>query len=143
MVLPPLEASSSGVFGTGNLTFVATGTTAAKLVLTDVLVGEVWMCTGQSNMGITLAGLGAGPTGAEPLTSWSGDITHGAAEIANSSAFPLVRVVVQADSGLAAPTEHASTGDGWRLPAPDREFGRFSAVPSPLTNYRDHVSVPF
>ena len=78
-------------------------------------------------MGITLSGLGAGPTGSEPLTSWSGDVSDGAAEIANSSAYPLVRVVTQADSALAAPTEHASTGAGWRIPSP-ANMGAFSAV---------------
>lgn len=78
-------------------------------------------------MGITLSGLGAGPTGSEPLTSWSGDVSYGAAEIANSSAYPLVRVVVQADISLTAPTEHAVTGEGWRLPSPTNMPG-FSAV---------------
>ena len=126
MALPPLEVNPSGVFGTGNLTLVG-GTPPTKVVLTDVLVGEVWMCTGQSNMGITLSGLGAGPTGSEPVTSWSGDVSDGAAEIANSTSYPLVRVVVQADSALAAPTEHANTGAGWRVPSP-ANMGPFSAV---------------
>ena len=26
--------------------------------LTDILIGEVWLCTGQSNMGVTLSGVG-------------------------------------------------------------------------------------
>ena len=50
MPLPPL-AVGPAVFGTGNLTLsavVAKGAPTTRVVLTDVLVGEVWMCTGQS-----------------------------------------------------------------------------------------------
>ena len=49
MPLPPLDAGPA-VFGTGNLTLsavVAKGTPTTRVVISDVLVGEVWMCTGR------------------------------------------------------------------------------------------------
>jgi sialate O-acetylesterase len=48
--LKPLKASSEG------RELVVTGSkTAAPITLADVLVGEVWLCSGQSNMDFTLA----------------------------------------------------------------------------------------
>lgn len=46
--LDPLDAS----FEPGTLTIAGT----SKQVIKDVLVGEVWMCSGQSNMGMTVSG---------------------------------------------------------------------------------------
>src|SRR5580765_6952167 len=49
------------------LTISGTG----KKEIQDVLVGEVWMCSGQSNMGFTLAG------------DWNGDIEAAASKLPN------------------------------------------------------------
>ena len=49
------------------LTISGTG----KKEIQDVLVGEVWMCSGQSNMGFTLAG------------DWNGDIDAAASGLPN------------------------------------------------------------
>jgi sialate O-acetylesterase len=46
--LDPLDASAEPA------TIVIEG--SSRLEITDVLVGEVWMCSGQSNMGMTLSG---------------------------------------------------------------------------------------
>lgn len=46
--LPPMPASSLG----GNLTLFGGG---ARTVIRDVLVGRVWLCSGQSNMDFSLA----------------------------------------------------------------------------------------
>lgn len=47
MILDPVQAG-----GPYNLTAVQKG---SKLVLTDVLFGDVWLCGGQSNMAFTLS----------------------------------------------------------------------------------------
>jgi hypothetical protein len=94
--LPPTKASAAPT----NLTIaVVGGKPEDKVVLADVMFGEVWLCTGQSNMGVTLAGVGKGPhnpfvgQGGHALVSWSGEISDGQAEIANASAYPLIRAV--------------------------------------------------
>ena len=96
--LPPQPAGRA--FGSGNLTITgalsSSSPSSLAVVLSDVLFGEVWMCTGQSNMGISLGGVGAGPTGnLSALHSWSGDISDGAAEVASAGNYPLIRVAVQ------------------------------------------------
>lgn len=50
--LPPLEAGT-----TGELSFVGETTFTAK----DVLVGDVWLCSGQSNMGLSIKRSENGP----------------------------------------------------------------------------------
>ena len=57
-------------------------------------------------------------------------MSDGQAEIANASAYPLIRVVQQAMVSRPpplGPSEHASVGAGWYQPAPDN-MGDFSAV---------------
>jgi sialate O-acetylesterase len=51
LVLPAKEASSQGSSAT-----ITSGD--GKIVLNDVLVGDVWLCSGQSNMELTLNGCG-------------------------------------------------------------------------------------
>ena len=41
------------------------------------------------------------------LVSWDGSVSDGPAEIANASAYPLLRLAVQASRSLHEPTEHA------------------------------------
>ncbi|HEY5914540.1 MAG TPA: sialate O-acetylesterase [Verrucomicrobiae bacterium] len=50
-------------------TLIIRGTTTREVQ--DVLVGEVWMCSGQSNMGFTLAG------------DWNGDLEAAASKLSN------------------------------------------------------------
>ena len=128
VTLPPQKAGPA--FGTGEITLETTFANASKnikVVLTDMSYGEVWMCTGQSNMGLPLSAIGSGPSGGDPLTSWSGDVSYGAAEIANASAYPNIRVVQQQMVSIPDPTDHAQTSGGWFKPAPTN-MGGFSAV---------------
>ena len=79
-------------------------------------------------MGIALSQVGKGPkSNLTTLTSWSGDVSDGKAEIANAGSFPLLRVAQQASVSLATPTEHANIGQGWRIPSAEN-IGGFSAV---------------
>lgn len=127
MELSPQPAGLA--FGDGNLT-MSTADGKNALVLSDVLFGEVWLCTGQSNMAVSLSDVGAGPHASLPLQSWSGEVTDGRAEIANASAYPLLRLATQAMVSLPdGPTEHAKLGlsGSWFVPAPATVRG-FSAV---------------
>ena len=63
MKLDPLPANDKPQ------TLTITG--SEKKEIQDVLVGEVWMCSGQSNMGFTLAG------------DWKGDIEAAASKLPN------------------------------------------------------------
>jgi sialate O-acetylesterase len=140
MVLAPQPAGAA--FGSGKLTFTSDAT---RTVLTDVSFGEVWMCTGQSNMGISLSGVCTGPSGdctpGHTLVSLDGSVSDGPAEIANASAYPLLRLAVQASISLHEPTPHAQlaaapsdstppmpeTPATWFQPSPEK-VGTFSAV---------------
>jgi len=73
ITLPPMPPSSVG----GNLTLRGGG---AEIAIRDVLVGKVWLCSGQSNMDFPLAGAvggkdeaaAAGGFRAIRLCNWSG-----------------------------------------------------------------------
>ena len=78
MVLAPQPAGPA--FGSGNLSFIGEAA-ADRIDLTDILVGEVWMCTGQSNMGVSLSGVCTGASGdcapGHALASWDGSVSDG------------------------------------------------------------------
>ena len=57
----------------------------------------------------------------------SGDLTSGAAEIANASAYPDVRVVQQQTVSLSSATVHAATSGWGRAGGPDVNMAGFSA----------------
>ena len=99
------------------------------------------MCTGQSNMGISLSGVYSRRGRGAALVSWDGSVSDGHAEIANASAFPLLRLAVQASVSLHEPTLHAQLAAApsdaippkpaspatWFRPSP-ANVGPFSAV---------------
>ncbi len=99
-VLDPLTTSSVGA----ELTVSGRNI----LVLRDVVVGEVWLCSGQSNM-------------AWPVQR----AANSRAEIA-AAQFPLVRQIEIAHTVAAQPAETVRTS-GW-LPATSEHVGSFSAV---------------
>ena len=79
----------------------------SNLVLRDVVVGEVWLCSGQSNMG------------------WSVDRSDNAAAEIAAAQFPLLRHFSVA---LTVAAEPADTVEGaWQKCSPDT-VGAFSAV---------------
>jgi sialate O-acetylesterase len=86
-------------------TLTITGT--EKREMSDVLVGEVWMCSGQSNMGFTLAG------------DWNGDIEALASKLPN---LRLIRVPQVGTQELQTDFKGA-----WKASTPESASG-FSAV---------------
>ena len=111
------------------------------ITLTDVLFGEVWLCTGQSNMALPLQGVGAGSRGHEPATSWSGDVTDGSAEVAEAGKYAAtIRIVQQRASSpclvcipfqdrkrCTCSSPQKNTSAVWLRPNP-QSVGTFSAV---------------
>ena len=138
LFLPPTSAASVG----GKPFNLTVSSGASRITLTDLHWGEVWLCTGQSNMALPLSGVGAGPAGRLPAMAWSGDVTDGQAEIRNASQHPLVRIVTQgaaSDCIRCAPylerqrcscdeaQNVTSSSSGWRVPSPSN-LGSFSAT---------------
>ena len=91
LLLPPQPAGPA--FGTG--TIIVSSNHGGSATLVDVLFGETWLCTGQSNMGLPLGGIGAGDSGHEKLVSWSGAVSWGEQELNKTDHYPLVRVTTQ------------------------------------------------
>lgn len=88
-------------------------TDGKKLTLTDVMVGEVWICSGQSNMEM-------------PLASW-GFIHNYEAEIADAN-HPDIRLLhVEHVTATQPQTDVAVRADGWQVCAPQSVAG-FSAT---------------
>ena len=88
------------------------------LTVRDIVVGEVWLCSGQSNMEFTVE--------ARPGT-WQtrSRVQNASAEIAAAN-FPLIRHVRIEQTGSATPVETVKT-DGWQ-PATPQTVGAFTAV---------------
>jgi len=97
--LPAMEASSE------NRSMTITGKN--KLVLENILVGEVWVCSGQSNMGWSVN------------LTWNADL-----EIATAK-YPLIRHITNPNPGSQEPQK---TFNGqWDICSPDN-IGNFTAV---------------
>ncbi len=108
--LDALPASAQGV----ELTVIGKNT----LTIHDLVVGEVWLCSGQSNMEFTIE--------ARPGT-WQARsrVTDAASEIAAAN-FPLIRHVRIEQRVAEAPAETVTTG-GWQAASP-QTAGGFTAV---------------
>ena len=104
--LPALAASKTG----RTLTATSGGATATA---SDVLVGEVWLCTGQSNISSTFASFNARNFGGDEAVAEAKTLQH----------------VRSATFGGTSSTPQETTSVGWRLPGADGENVRaWSAV---------------
>jgi sialate O-acetylesterase len=99
-LLDPLPASSTGA----DLVIAGRNT----LTVRDVLVGEVWLCSGQSNM------------------EWPVSRSDRAAEEITAASFPLIRHVKVDRVTAALPADSARTS-GWQRALPET-VGAFSAI---------------
>ena len=88
--------------------------TAEPIVLNDVLVGEVWLCSGQSNMVHTVS---------TSVYKWAGVINE-AQEIAAAS-YPLIRMFTGEAAKAYEP--QARVGGEWRVCSPET-VPAFSAI---------------
>lgn len=107
VVLGPLAASADG------RTLVVTGSdTGAPIELDDVLVGEVWLCSGQSNMDFTVA--------RTPKYYFAG-VDHEAEEVAAAN-HPLIRMFTGEWTKADAPQPRVA--GTWKICTPEnvREF---------------------
>ncbi|XP_026143438.1 sialate O-acetylesterase isoform X2 [Carassius auratus] len=109
--LKPVEASGRPY----NLT-ASQNITNSSITLTDVLFGDIWLCSGQSNMAFTV-----------------GQVNNATEELALASEFPNVRIfqaaLVQSGEELI---DLAGVEVPWSLPTPEllggKKFSHFSAV---------------
>ena len=80
-----------------------------QIIIHDVLVGEVWLASGQSNMGFSLKG------------------ASGGAQVISEADFPLLRIVKVLETAAAAPAADAIYSIPWSVSSPQSVPG-FSAV---------------
>jgi sialate O-acetylesterase len=99
--LAPLKASSTPV------ELIVAGKNTLRL--TDVLVGDVWLCSGQSNM------------------EWPVAKSMNADEEIAAANFPLIRQLKLKRTVAAAPADTVENDGGWRLCTPETA-GAFTAV---------------
>jgi sialate O-acetylesterase len=104
--LGPFEASSDGA------DMVVAG--RSTVTLHDVVVGEVWLCSGQSNMEFTVDDGG-----------FTYHVDHPDAELSTAH-YPLIRQLKVKQTVSASPAQEVATG-GWELASPET-VGRFTAV---------------
>lgn len=110
VLLDALPANPQGT----DLTVVGKNT----LTLHDLVVGEVWLCSGQSNMEYTVEARAG---------TWQANsrVVNAATEIAAAN-FPLIRHVRIAQQVSESPTDTVQTS-GWQLTTP-QTVGGFTAV---------------
>ncbi len=113
LVLPPLAAGGP---------FELTVSASNKFTLKDILVGEVWLCSGQSNMALPLS-----------------EATNAEAEIAAAD-HPLVRVFRVNGNAADAPQKY--NGGAWKISTP-AVAGEFSAVAYFFArDLQKHLNIP-
>ena len=84
-----------------------------ELVLEDLLIGDVWLCSGQSNMEQSMS-----------------NIMNATEEIEASASFPTIRftVVQNAVSAIADPDAEVELAQEWAGPGDKEKLGGMSAV---------------
>jgi sialate O-acetylesterase len=96
----------------GPCVLIITGS-GKSLTLTNVLIGDVWVCSGQSNMGMTMAGTGRG-------------ILDGERAIAAAN-YPNIRLFTVMPTIATAPKEDLAKHSAW-MPCTPQSVKDFSAV---------------
>lgn len=109
-LLEPLAADPVGT------ALVVTGKNT--VTLSDILIGEVWLCSGQSNMEFTVE--------ARPGTWQANSRVNHAAEEISASNFPLIRHVRIEQTVATTPADSVKTS-GWDVASPGT-VGAFTAV---------------
>jgi sialate O-acetylesterase len=108
-------ATSLGPFVTGG-PYDMTISGRNQVTVHDILLGDVWLASGQSNMEMPLKG------GAE----WDGGIRNQDREVA-SARLPEIRTFLAEQKIAFSPQPDIATKDGWRAVTP-QSVGSFSAV---------------
>jgi sialate O-acetylesterase len=86
-----------------------------RLMIHDILLGDVWLASGQSNMDFPL----------DPGNEWRGGVPNAAREIANAN-YPKMRLFI-ADKAVADTPQLDVESRGWHAVTP-QSVGDFSAV---------------
>lgn len=87
-----------------------------ELVLSDILCGEVWLCSGQSNMEM-------------PVRGWGHDfINNSAREVADADKYPMIRLLQVKMSGKQPqPVDDTEFNKVWEV-CSSKTIGNFSAI---------------
>lgn len=86
----------------------------SNILLENILFGEVWLCSGQSNM-------------QQPLNGYTGQPTFGALEAISSSKNPNLRLFTVDRIGSKTPLEDVEKYTGWQAASPET-VKDFSAI---------------
>lgn len=131
-LLPPTPASFTPV----NITATVVGTTRdpKTITLANVLFGDVWVCSGQSNMEYPIAGTDANCWNATNINCTVVDsqcrygcVNSSAAEVAGLAAYNnSIRVTIAQSGAMHTPRPDFAGPNPWHLP-PDTS-GHFSAA---------------
>jgi sialate O-acetylesterase len=116
----PVKADTAGNWKTKVTTpvyggpYTITFNDGSITTLKDILIGEVWVCSGQSNMEMT-------------LTGFNGDVLNLKEELADAANYPEIRILAIDHKTSFTPLANAQTKGGWAICNP-QTVRDFSAV---------------
>ena len=101
-----VKVNTPGAGGPYSMTVTEKG--EDPVTISNILIGEVWLCSGQSNMEMPVSG------------SW-GEVLNHEQEVENAAKYPKIRLITVEKTTSSVPEEDfkTSNGDGWVVCSPE------------------------